>query len=354
MSGDSQQESGTSDSGAATPPRRRLLVAAALAPVLAGVGTVVALAEPGETTGTPQGGGGHGPVKPVPTTLADWKDVSHALGRTGELVRGVFYHTRFPRSDLKVVSYGVEVSPGLALGSHMGFVRYTDHSCLVMGDLNVTEKELQGVLDALTEHGIAVTALHKHLLSHSPDVWWCHIHGHGHDAAALARGLRVAMDRTASPPARPPGRPSGTSSRPGLDVSGIEEAMGVKGSDDGGIFKCVFARREPIIDRGRVLPPGLGATSAFNFQALGGGRAALNGDFAMVADEVQEVLTILRKGGISLVEVHNHGLYEEPRLFFTHLWAVDDAVKIAEALRPALDVTNVDPVDSEREKPDDV
>lgn len=358
---DRRANTGTYTDDAVTPPRRRLVIAAALAPVLAGAGTVIALAEPpkkaeaAKVTEVPRekgGGDGKGPLKPVPTTLADWKGVADALGRGGELVRGVFYHTRFPRSDLKVVSYGVKISPGLALGSHMGFVRYTDHSHLVMGDLNVTEKELQGVLDALTQHGIAVTALHKHLLSHSPDVWWCHIHGHGHDAAELARGLRAAMDRTASPPPRPPGKPPGTPPRPDLDIAAIDEALGVKGSNDGGIYKSIFARREPIVDRGRLLPPGLGATSAFNFQAVGRGRAALNGDFAMVADEVQEVLTILRKGGIQLVEVHNHGLYEEPRLFFTHLWAVDDAVKLARALRAAIDVTNVVPVNSEREQPE--
>ncbi|MFD7894259.1 DUF1259 domain-containing protein [Streptomyces sp. NPDC059743] len=350
MSGESRQESDThdNDTGAAatsgTQPRRRLLVAAALAPVLAGVGTVAALAEPGETTEAAKGGGGHGPVKPVPTTLADWKEVAHALGRPGNMVRGLFYHTAFPRSDLNVVSYGVKVSPGLALGSHVAFVRYTDHSVLAMGDLNVTEDELQKVIDALTEHGIAVTALHKHLLSHSPDVWWTHIHGHGHDAVTLARGVRAVIGRTSSPPAKPPKAPP----RIDLDLAGIEAVMGVKGTNDGGIYKSVFARQEPIIDRGMVLPQGLGATSAFNFQPLGGGRAALNGDFVMVADEVQDVLTTLRRGGISLVEVHNHGLREEPRLFFTHLWAVDDAVELAKALRPAVDATNVVPIEPEQ------
>ncbi|MFF3752987.1 DUF1259 domain-containing protein [Streptomyces sp. NPDC002018] len=348
MSGDSQQESDTQDTAVAR-PRRRLVVAAALAPVLAGVGTVATLTEPSKADGTPQvksgGGDDHGHATPVPTTVADWKQVAKALGRSGSTVRNLFYHTRFPRDDLKVISHGVKVTPGLALGSHAAFVRYSDDSVLVMGDLNVAEDELQQVIDALTDHGIAVTALHKHLLAHEPDVWWTHIHGHGHDAVALARGLKVAIDRTKSPPAKPVGRPP----RIALDIPGIEAVMGVKGSNDGGIYKSVFARREPIIDGGLVLPQGLGATSAFNFQPLGGGRAALNGDFAMIADEVQDVLKTLRRGGIELVEVHNHGLTEEPRLFFTHLWAVDDAVKLARALRPAVDLTNVVPVNSERD-----
>ncbi|MEV7421384.1 DUF1259 domain-containing protein [Streptomyces sp. NPDC091212] len=333
-------------------PRRRLLAAAALAPLLApvltGVGVGSARARSAVTPGTETGGTGAGggepagPVQPVPTTEADWKGVAKALGRPGSLVRGLFYHTRFPRGDLHVVTRGVTVAPGLALGSHMAFVRYADGTTSVMGDLNVTEGELQRVTDSLFQHGIEVTALHKHLLAHTPDVWWLHIHGHAHgtDPVPLARGLRAAIGRTASPPATEPGPP-----RPlDLDLAGMEAALGVAGSNDGGIHKAVFARRETVVHEGKALPRGLAATSAFNFQPLGGGRAAVNGDFAMVADEVQKVLSTLRRGGLELVELHNHGLTEEPRLFFAHFWGVDDAVRLARALRPAVDATNVVPV----------
>ncbi|RDG33952.1 DUF1259 domain-containing protein [Streptomyces corynorhini] len=335
-----------------TTPRRRLLAAAALAPLLApvltgvGVGTARARSGPAPEAGAGAGARAAedaapgGPVQPVPTTVADWKGVARALGRSGSLVRGLFYHTRFPRGDLHVVTRGVTVSPGLALGSHMAFVRYADGTVSAMGDLNVTEGELQRVTDSLFQHGIEVTALHKHLLAHTPDVWWIHIHAHGTDPVPLARGLRAAIGRTASPPAMEPGPPPPLD----LDLAGMEAALGVAGSNDGGIYKSVFARRETVIHDGRALPRGLAATSAFNFQPLGGGRAAVNGDFAMVADEVQPVLSTLRRGGIELVELHNHGLTEEPRLFFAHFWAVDDAVRLARALRPAVDATNVAPV----------
>ncbi|MFJ1644611.1 DUF1259 domain-containing protein [Streptomyces sp. NPDC088258] len=329
-------------------PRRRLLAAAAFAPLLTGVGigtararSAVAPEAGGAGTGEP-GDEPAGPVQPVPTTEADWKSVAKALGRPGNLLRGLFYHTEFPRRDLHVVSRGVTVTPGLALGSHVSFVRYADGSASVMGDLNVTEGELQRVTDSLFQHGIEVTALHKHLPAHAPDVWWLHIHGHAHgtDPVPLARGLRAAIGRTATPPAVEPGPPPALD----LDLAGMEAALGVAGSNEDGIHKAVFARRETVIHEGKALPRGLAATSAFNFQPLGGGRAAVNGDFAMVADEVQTVLSTLRRGGLELVELHNHGLTEEPRLFFVHFWGVDDAVRLARALRPAVDATNVGPV----------
>ncbi|MFE7525199.1 DUF1259 domain-containing protein [Kitasatospora sp. NPDC057542] len=275
----------------------------------------------------------------MPTTEADWVDVVRALGRPGRLIRRTYHHTPFPRHDLHVVSRGVVVSPGLALGSHVSFARYDNGSTLMMGDLAVTADELPALTDALHAHGIAQTAIHKHLPAQTPDIWWTHICAHGHDAAALAGGLRAALGLTGTPPPHRPGSP-----RPlDLDIAGINAALGATGTSSEDVHACVFVRRETIIEEGHVLPPGLGATSAFNFQPLGGGRAALSGDLAMVAAEVQEVHAALRRGGIDLVELHNHGLTDEPRLFFTHIWAVGDAVALARAVRPALAVTNVTP-----------
>ncbi|MFI9049134.1 DUF1259 domain-containing protein [Streptomyces sp. NPDC053427] len=328
MAGDRQQDT---HPGAGA-PRRRVLAAAALAPVLAGA--------PAPARARSAGSRSRELVEPVHTTLSDWKGVARALGRTGDMKRKVMYHTGLPRRDLLVVSHGVVVKPALALGSHVSFVRYADGSTLVMGDVVVTEDELQEFVDALQEHGLEQTAIHKHLLSQTPDIWWIHIHGHGHHPVALARGLRAAFDRTGTPPAMPsvPQPPAD------LDTRGIDAALGAKGSnDDDGIYKCIFVRREKITDGRLVLPPGLGSTSAFNFQPLGGGRAAVSADCAMIASEVRDVLVALRRAGASLVELHNHGLTDKPRLFFTHFWAVGDAVRLARALRPAVDATNVVP-----------
>ncbi|GHK00305.1 DUF1259 domain-containing protein [Streptomyces sp. NPDC003753] len=331
MAEDPQQDT----HGRAVAPRRRVLAAAAaLAPALA-----VAQQAPARALSAPADHRhGDAVVRPVRTTLSDWTDVAKALGRGGDMKRNLMYHTGLPRHDLSVISKGVLIKPELALGSHVSFVRYADGSTMTMGDLVVTEQELQPFLDVLHQQGLAVTALHKHLLSHTPNVWWAHVHAHGHDPVAVARGLRAAFDRTGTPRPQRPAKSSHT-----LDTAAIDAALGVKGSYDDGIYKSLFIRRETIVEGGMVLPPGLGSTTAFNWQPLGAGRVAISGDLAMVAGEVQDVLAALRRARMELVELHNHGLRDEPRLFFTHFWAVGNAVTLARGLRAAVDATNVAP-----------
>ncbi|MER7988107.1 DUF1259 domain-containing protein [Streptomyces noursei] len=324
------------DPGAET-SRRRVMAAAALAPLLAAAPspararTAAPATEPVERA--------QKLIEPDHTTRQHWKAVANILGGPGDLKRKVMYHTGFPRRDLRLVSHHVHVKPSLALGSHVSFVRYSDRSTLLMGDVVVTEGELQDFVDALQKHRIGVTALHKHLLAQRPDVWWLHVHGHGHDALAMARGIRAAFDETSTPHPKA----SDQSKPDDLDTGAIDDALGAKGSGDDGIYKCIFVRKEKIVDGHMVLPPGLGSTSAFNFQPLGNGRAALSADCCMVADEVQHVLRLLRTAGVQLVELHNHGLRDKPRLFFVHFWAVGDAVRLARALRPVVRATNVIP-----------
>ncbi|WP_411135805.1 DUF1259 domain-containing protein [Streptomyces sp. C10] len=331
MAADSQQDS-YPHTGA---PRRRVLAAAALTPMLAGA------AAPARALSTrADEAKSRRLVEPVRTALSDWEEVANALGRKGDMKRNLMYHTALPRRDLRVRSHRIGVKPALALGSHVSFVRYTDKSTLLMGDVVVTEQEMQPFLDVLHKHKIGQTAIHKHLLSQTPDIWWIHVHAHGHHPVALARGLRAAFDRTGTPPPLPSSRRKPVD----LDTAGIDAALGVKGSVDDGIYKSIFVRRETITDGHLVLPAGLGSTSAFNFQPLGDGRAAISGDCAMIASEVQDVLVALRCAGAELVELHNHGLTDEPRLFFVHFWAVGDGARLARALRPAVDATNVVPV----------
>ncbi|MFI1294484.1 DUF1259 domain-containing protein [Streptomyces sp. NPDC020792] len=314
-----------------TTSRRRVLAAAALAPVLTGA--------PAGARALSAGPEARALVEPVMTKLADWAEVGKALGRPGDM-RRFMYHTGLPRRDLTVYSRGIRIDPALALGTHVSFVRYADHSTLLMGDAVVTERELQRFIDVLQVHGIMQTAIHKHLLAHEPEVWWVHLHAHGHDPVAIARGLRAALDSTGTPP------PVSVASSPRvhLDTAAIDAALGVKGFADEEIYKCTYVRSETVADGPVILPPGLGATTSVNFQPLGGGRAALSGDLVMIASEVQPVLVALRLGGVELVEVHHHNLTDEPRLFFVHYWAVGDAVRLARSLRRAVDTTNVVPM----------
>ncbi|OIJ92705.1 DUF1259 domain-containing protein [Streptomyces colonosanans] len=276
------------------------------------------------------------PSAPLPTKGSDWKSVADALGRTGSLMGGTVYHVALPRTDLKVTSKGVQIKGGLLLGGYVNFAKYRDDA-MMMGDLVVTEDELQKVTDALQKAGIEQTALHKHLLQQSPAIWWTHIHGMG-DPVTLARGLKEALAAT-SIPAASPSKP--TQPRIDLDTAAIDNAMGRKGTADGGIYKFSIPRRDTVTDGRHVLPPALGIATAVNFQPLGDRKAAINGDFVMTADEVNKVIRALRRGGIDIVELHNHMLNDQPRLFYLHFWATGDGTRLAKAIRPALDATNL-------------
>jgi hypothetical protein len=299
----------------------------------------VALAGCGSSETSHEGAHGGGTHRPVTTSIADWKSVTDALGRTGKFGdSNTVYRIPLVRSDLQVVTVGVPIKPGLSLGGYVAFAKYDD-ATMVMGDLVVTEAELPKVTDALQSHRIEQAALHKHLLEQSPQVWWTHIHAMG-DPLKLAAGVKAALDATAIAPvaASPAQQPPVD-----LDTAGIDAALGRKGNPDGGLYKFNLARQDTIVDDGHLVPPTFGVTTTVNFQPLGEGKAAINGDIVMTGPEVQKVIQALRAGNISLVTVHNHSLTDDPRLFYLHYWAVDDGVTLAKAMRAALDATNLQP-----------
>jgi len=311
--------------------------ALAVSPEIA-AGTAGASGAAGRTPGGDMAGRRPMPV-PLRTHLDHWSPISDVFERPGNLIRGVYHHTAFPRWDLHVVSQGVRIKPGLALGAHASFVAYNDGETMLMGDLVVPESRLQQFLDDLMVAGIMVTAVHKHLLTHAPGVWWVHVCAASRNPLKLARGLHTALVRSGTP--GPP--PAPAHERLDIDGPGIDDALGVRGKANGDVYTTVFVRRESVADMGRLLPSGLGATTAINFQPLRDGRAAVSGDFSMTASEVPRALRALRRAGLDIVSLHNHGLTDEPRLFFTHFWAVDDAVRIAQAVHEALVLTNVRP-----------
>jgi biotin operon repressor len=264
----------------------------------------------------------------------DTKKIEQIIGRAGEL-RGSVYKIGLPRTDLKVVVDGETIKPGLALGSWMAFTPSGEHA-MVMGDLVLLESEVTPVLSKLEENGIEVTAVHNHLLNEHPRVVYMHYMGHGEEEQ-LARGLKAALSLSGTPmgpaPASSP-KPSG------VDWSKVQEALGVKGAERGGVLQVGVPRKEKIkTSGGTEVPPFMGTATAINFQPTSKG-AAITGDFVMTAAEVNPVIRELRKAGIQVTALHSHMLDESPRLFFMHFWANDDAVKLARGLRAALEKTN--------------
>jgi len=239
-----------------------------------------------------------------------------------------------PRKDLKVTVAGTTIKPGLALGSWAAFSASGDNA-MVMGDLVLTEDEVAPVMAKIQEGGLEVTAMHNHVLHESPRVMYLHIAGHA-DAAKLAKGLHDALALTGTPAASA----ATTTPKIELDTEKIDAALGRKGKDNGGIYQFAVQRSETIRENGMEVPASMGVATALNFQPTGNGRAAITGDFVLIASEVNPVIKALRENGIQVTALHSHMLGEEPRLYFMHFWANDDAVKLAHGLGAALDKTN--------------
>jgi hypothetical protein len=125
-----------------------------------------------------------------------------------------------------------------------------------------------------------------------------------------------------------------------FDQKQVEQILGHTGKINGGVLQIGVPRSEAITDSGMTVPPSMGVATALNFQPTGSGKAAITGDFVLLGSEVNPVIKVLRQNGIAVTALHSHMLMEEPRLFFMHFWANDDAVKLAKGLRAALDHTN--------------
>lgn len=275
-------------------------------------------------------------VASAPAGEIDWKAVERAMGRTGAMQPGDVYRFSMPRSDLTVTVQGVRLRPALALGSWIAFKAAGD-GATAMGDLVLQESEVAPVMSRLQQAGVEQTAVHHHVLHETPRVVYMHVHGHG-DPVKIAEGVRAALKLTSTPP-QAAGAPAPTGEL-GIDTAQIAAALGRAGRVNGGVYQVSFPRAETIRADGQEIPPSMGLGTAINFQPTGGGNAAITGDFVMIASEVNAVIRALRENGIEVTSLHNHLLTEEPRLFFMHFWANDDAVKLARGLRAGLDATN--------------
>jgi hypothetical protein len=265
----------------------------------------------------------------------DWQKVDDVLGRK-PAVSGDVRRYGFPRSDLTVTVDAVTIKPSLALGGWIAF-KPMHGETMVMGDLVLLESETRPVMAKMMAGGLEITALHNHLLRANPATFYMHVAGHGdplklataiHDALAVSK-TPLSAGAAASPPAID------------LDTAQLDQIIGVKGQNNGGVYAFAVPRRDPISEGGMEIAPAgpMGLAQGINFQPTGGGKAAITGDFALTGEEVNPVINALLTNGIEVTAVHSHMLDEQPRLFFLHFWANDDALKLAKGLRSALDKT---------------
>lgn len=279
----------------------------------------------------------------APTALSVWSAVDAAMGRSGVAQPGDVQRYNFPRGDLRVTVTGaggpVLLKPSFALGGWIAMHRTgVGDAVMAMGDLVLTDDEVTPVMMALQAGGVEQSAVHHHVLRESPRVLYMHVHAMG-DAVAIARTIRAAVALTKAP------APALAATTPppliDLDTAAVTKALGYAGRMNGGVYQVSVPRMEVVRDGGMEIPSSMGLGTAINFQPTGAGKAAITGDFVLLAAEVNPVIKTLLAHGIDVTSLHNHLLTDEPRLFFMHFWANADAVTLAHGLRAALDQTNV-------------
>jgi len=271
------------------------------------------------------------------TAEIDWKKVDAALGKTAA-VSGEVHRYGIPRSDLHVTLDGVAIKPALALGGWVAFSPMHGEA-MVMGDLVLLESEITPVMTKLLDGGLDITAVHNHILRASPATFYMHVGGHG-DPEKMAAVIRSALSGS-STPFDAPATTAGPAPAVDLDTAKLDEIMGVKGTASGGVYQFAVPRREPAMESGMQVNTPLGGANAINFQPTGNGKAAITGDFLVTGNEVNPLIRALRAGDIEVTAIHSHMLDEQPRMFFIHFWANDDALKLARGIRTALETTAV-------------
>ncbi len=240
------------------------------------------------------------------------------------------------RDDVPVKVDGMPLQPFAGLGSWAAFTP-APHGAMVMGDTVVFQDEVTPAMDAAFDGGLEVTGLHNHFFYDEPKVYFMHIGGHGdpEKLAGAVKGVWDAIKKVRAGHVSPATRFAGDVPKEGkIDAAAIEKVVGQKTQSQGGVVKVTVGREVKM--HGVAVGGGMGVTTWAAFSG-GDDLAAVDGDFAMTAEEVQPVLRALRKANIHIVALHNHMTGEQPALYFTHFWGKGPAAELARGFKSALD-----------------
>jgi hypothetical protein len=264
---------------------------------------------------------------------ADYQEVLKYLGKQGDYKANVL-KVNIPRNDLKVTVKGVNTPTPFGFGGWLALSKGTGGMDVMMGDLVLTEDEVNPVMSALLDNGLDVTALHNHFFWEQPRIFYMHVHGHG-QAAELARKVKPAVDligKGAAPaPATAPATPATT-----LDTAKIAQVVGTAGEQNGAVYKITIGRDDlKITEMGAPINARMGLNTWAAFVGTNQ-NAAIAGDIAMVATEVTPVLKALRKNGLDVVAIHHHMTDTQPTVFFLHYWGTGPVDKLAAGFKAAV------------------
>lgn len=265
----------------------------------------------------------------------DYTLVLDALGRQGDFKEGVL-KVNIPRTDLNVTVDGIATPTPFGFGGWVALAKGAGGMDVMMGDLVLTEQEVNPVMSALLAEGLAVTALHNHFFFETPRIFYMHVHGHGR-AAELATRLKPGLALIGKGPFPAPAMGSGKPLEGTLDTAALAKMIGTPGEASGAVYKITIGRPDiKMVEMGAPINARMGLNTWAAFYGSDA-DSVVAGDVAMLDSEVQPVLKALRASGISVVAMHHHMVGTTPNVIFLHYWGRGPAQKLAAGVRAAVD-----------------
>ena len=269
---------------------------------------------------------------------APYKQVLDTLGKTGDFKDNVL-KVNIPRNDLSITVANIKTPTPFGFGGWVAMTKGTGGMDVMMGDLVLTQEEVNPVMSALLENGLEVTALHNHFFWDEPRMFYVHVHGHG-SPADLARKVKPALNligKGANRPAATPTPAPAAAPAPTMDTAKIAQIAGHQGEQNGAVYKITVGRDDlKLTEMGAPINARMGLNTWAAFVGTND-NAAVAGDVAMLADEVTPVLKVLRQNGIDIVAIHHHMTGTSPTIYFLHYWGTGPVDKLAGAFKAALD-----------------
>jgi hypothetical protein len=273
---------------------------------------------------------------------SEYQQVLTTLGKQGDYKMNVL-KVNIPRNDLNISVANVRTPTPFGFGGWVAMTKGTGDMNVLMGDLVLTQEEVNPVMSALLENGLEVTALHNHFFWDEPRIFYMHVHGHG-TPADLARKLKPAVDLIGKGNANLAGPAPGSTGK--IDTAKIAQIVGTQGELSGDVYKITVGRDDlKITEMGAPINARMGLNTWAAFVGTND-EAAIAGDVAMTAAEVTPVLKALRKNGIDIVAIHHHMTSTQPTVFFLHYWGVGPAEKLAAGFKAALNELGKSPAPS--------
>jgi hypothetical protein len=268
----------------------------------------------------------------------EYKTVLTVLGKTGDFKDGVL-KVNIPRNDLRVTIGQRPAPTPFGFGGWVALTKGTGGVEVLMGDLVLTEDEVNPVMSAILANGLDVTALHNHFFWEQPRMFYMHVHGMG-SAAELTKRLKPAIELIDQAAKRAqPGTPAAPAAASGaIDTAAVAKIIGHQGEQNGQVYKITIGRPDiNVRAHGAAITARMGLNTWAAFTGTDA-DAMVAGDVAMLANEVAPVLSALRAQGISIVAIHHHMTDVSPNVIFLHYYGTGPATRLAQAVRAALDV----------------